>query len=186
MPTDISSPDPATTPSGLKAGTSAPSFRLPRLDGGELSLEELRGKRVLLVFSDPHCGPCDALAPQLEKFYRENIGALASALTPDPSPVGRERGTAVVVISRGEPKENRAKVKEHKLSFPVVLQRQWEISRHYAMFATPIAYLIDEVGIIKHDVAVGVERIVTLMAEAEKADEKRQRTAALQDAGAPA
>src|SRR6266516_2146714 len=41
---------------GLKAGTSAPSFRLPRLDGGELSLEELRGTRILLVFSDPHCG----------------------------------------------------------------------------------------------------------------------------------
>src|SRR5258705_12572323 len=28
--------------SGLKAGTLAPDFRLPRLDGGELSLEELR------------------------------------------------------------------------------------------------------------------------------------------------
>src|SRR5262249_11209041 len=39
---------------GLKAGTVAPNFRLPRLDGhGDLSLEELRGQRVLLVFSDP-------------------------------------------------------------------------------------------------------------------------------------
>src|SRR6266581_9036394 len=55
---------------GLKEGTSAPGFRLPRLDGGELSLEELRGKRVLLVFCDPQCGPCNALAPQLEKFHR--------------------------------------------------------------------------------------------------------------------
>src|SRR6266571_6935614 len=57
---------------GLKAGTSAPSFRLPRLDGGELSLEELRGKRVLLVFSDLHCGPCQVLAPHLGKFHREH------------------------------------------------------------------------------------------------------------------
>ena len=39
--------------SGRKAGEGAPEFRLPRLDGGELSLEELRGRRVLLVFSDP-------------------------------------------------------------------------------------------------------------------------------------
>src|SRR6266516_1302283 len=37
---------------GLKAGTPAPDFRLPRLDGGELSLAALRGRRVLLVFSD--------------------------------------------------------------------------------------------------------------------------------------
>jgi peroxiredoxin len=129
---------------GLKAATSAPSFRLPRLDGGELSLEELRGKRVLLVFSDPHCGPCQMLAPQLEKFHREH---------PEIS---------VVMISRGEPKENRAKAKENELTFPVVLQQRWEVSRLYAMFATPIAYLIDEAVIVARDVAVGVEPILAL------------------------
>lgn len=130
---------------GLKAGTSAPSFRLPLLDGGELRFEELRGKRVVLVFSDPHCGPCNALAPQLEEFHHEH---------PE---------IELVMISRGEPKENRAKVKEHGLTFPIVLQQQWEISRRYAMFATPIAYLIDESGTITHDVAVGVDRILALM-----------------------
>ncbi len=131
---------------GLKAGTSAPSFRLPRLDGGELTLEELRGKRALLVFSDPHCDPCNALAPQLEKIHRD------------------QTDLSVVMISRGEPKENRVKVKEHKLTFPMVLQQRWETSRLYAMFATPMAYLIDETGIITHDVAVGVEPILALSA----------------------
>src|SRR2546423_524352 len=57
---------------GLPAGRTAPDFRLPKLDGGELSLSELRGKKVLLVFSDPHCGPCDALAPDLEKAHRQS------------------------------------------------------------------------------------------------------------------
>src|SRR5262249_55447833 len=74
----------------------------------------------------------------------------------------------LVMISKGEPKENRAKVKEHGLTFPMVLQRQWEISRRYAMFATPIAYLIDEQGIIARDVAVGDESIIDLMASATK------------------
>ena len=130
---------------GLKAGSSAPDFRLPRLDGGELSLKELRCRRVLLVFSDPECGPCNALVPKLGKFHREHTDI------------------SVVMISRGDPKENRAKVKEHRLTFPVVLQQRWEISRLYAIFATPIAYLIDESGIITHDVAVGVEPILNLM-----------------------
>jgi len=49
------------------------------------------------------------------------------------------------------------------LTFPVVLQHHWEISRRYAMFATPIAYLIDETGVIAHDVAVGVASILALM-----------------------
>src|SRR4051812_39164382 len=54
---------------GLKAGTPAPAFTLPRLDDrGELSLNELRGKRVLLVFSSPQCGPCNALAPSWKSF----------------------------------------------------------------------------------------------------------------------
>jgi hypothetical protein len=66
------------------------------------------------------------------------------------------------MISRGEPKENRAKVKEHGVTFPVVLQQQWEISRRYAMFATPIAYAIDEAGVISHDVAIGTEAIFDL------------------------
>ncbi len=57
---------------GLKAGTVAPDFRLPRVDGGELLLEEYRGRRVLVIFSDPHCGPCNALAPQLQKFHRRH------------------------------------------------------------------------------------------------------------------
>src|SRR5258705_5132388 len=110
--------------SGLKAGTLAPEFRLPHLDGSELSLVHFRGRPLLLVFSDPHCGPCHALAPDLQKFHSEH---------PD---------IALLMISRGEPQENRAKVKEHGLAFPIALQRQWEISRRYAMFATPIAYLI--------------------------------------------
>ena len=65
---------------------------------------------------------------------------------------------AIIMISKGQPKENRVKVKEHGLTFPIVLQQQWEISRRYAMFATPIAYLIDEQGIIAQDIARGDRR----------------------------
>jgi peroxiredoxin len=131
---------------GLKAGTVAPEFRLPRLDGrGELSLSQLRGRPVLLVFSSPECGPCNALAPHLQKFHRAH---------PE---------VEVVMISKGEARENRAKVKEHGLSFPIVLQQQWEISRLYGMFATPIAYLIGEDGMILHDIAVGTNGILTML-----------------------
>ena len=121
----------------------APEFRLPRLNGrGELGLSDLRGKRVLLVFSSPHCGPCESLAPELEKFHRAHGGSVSTP-SPRPSPPGEGEpsfAVEIVVISKGEPRENRAKVKEHGLTFPIILQQQWEISRRYAMFATPIAY----------------------------------------------
>ena len=71
------------------------------------------------------------------------------------------------MISQGELEDNRAKVKDHGLTFPVVLQKQWEVSRDYAYFATPVAYLIDEAGVIGAEVAVGVDPIVELMARIE-------------------
>ena len=77
------------------------------------------------------------------------------------------------MISRGEPKENRAKVKAHGLTFPVVLQQQWEISRLYAMFATSVAYLIGESGVIARDVAMGLEPILLLLNEASARSRRR-------------
>jgi peroxiredoxin len=116
------------------------------LDGrGELALSDLRGRQLLLVFSSPGCRPCNTLAPQPEKFHREH---------PE---------LELVMISKGEPNENRVKAKEHALTFPIVLQQQCEISRRYAMFATTVTYLIDEQGVIAQDVAVGADAIVKLL-----------------------
>jgi peroxiredoxin len=133
--------------SGLKAGAPAPDFQLPRLDEGELSLTDLRGGRVLLVFSDPNCGPCDELAPRLQEIHL------------------RRPDLQVLVVSRRDVEANRVKAAKLGLTFPIVLQKQWEVSLKYAMFATPIGYLIDEQGIIASDLAVGVGPILALAGE---------------------
>jgi peroxiredoxin len=130
----------------LKAGTPAPEFTLPALDGSELSLSSFRGRPVLLVFSDPNCKPCNELLPKLEQIHRKS------------------KDLQVLMIGRGDPEANRNKVKKLGLTFPVVLQRSWEISRAYGMFATPIGYLVDEDGVVVEDVAVGGNRILALAA----------------------
>ncbi len=134
------------TRDGLKAGTAAPDFRLPKIGGGEISLEKLRGKRVLLVLSDPECGPCNALTPKLEQLHRQQPDVL------------------VLMISRRDEEANRKKMAEHGVTFPVVLQKQWEVSRLYGIFSTPVGYLIDENGVIVRDVAVGADAILQLLA----------------------
>jgi peroxiredoxin len=133
--------------SGLKAGTRAPDFTLPDLAGRSVSLSDFRGRRVLLVFSDPQCGPCSRLAPDLERLHRRNAEL------------------EVLMVSRGDLEANRRKAAQYRLTFPVVLQRNWEVSRDYAMFATPVAYLIDERGHLVADVLVG-EQILGLVAAA--------------------
>ncbi len=132
--------------SGLKAGTLAPSFKLPDLDGRNVSLEDYRGKQLLLVFSDPHCGPCNQHAPELARLHRQH----------------RNNRLALIMVGRGDIEENRRKAQEHGLEFPVVLQRKWEVSRQYGIFGTPVAFLVGEDGVIKNNVAMGTDEILEL------------------------
>jgi peroxiredoxin len=134
---------------GLKAGTPAPAFSLPDIHGRPTTLEEFRGRRVLLVFSDPHCGPCDGLAPELVRLHREH----------------RDNGLAVLMVGRGDAEENRRKAAEHGFEFPVVLQNRWRLSKEYGIFATPVAFLIDEQGVIARNVATGADEVLALARE---------------------
>jgi len=131
---------------GLPAGTIAPNFVLQDLDGQTHALVDYRGKRVLLVFSDTHCGPCEAVSPGLVELAEKNRKKLQ-----------------VLMISRGDLEENKQKAEAFGFPFPVMRQKAWEISKLYGMFATPIAFLIDENGVIEKDVAVGPEPILELV-----------------------
>jgi peroxiredoxin len=132
---------------GLKPGTEAPTFTLPDLDGEPVTLQEFRGRRVALVFTDPHCGPCDALAPEL-------VGLTAACRAVD---------LGLIMVGRGDPTEARQKAEQYGFDFPVVLQQRWEISRAYGIFATPVAFLIDENGVIEREVAQGADAVVALI-----------------------
>lgn len=132
---------------GLKAGTPAPAFTLPEVRGGEVSLDRYRGRKVLMVFSDPHCGPCDGLAPDLVRLHQAH----------------RNNGLDLLLISRGDPEENRVKAERYGFEFPMLLQKKWEISKQYGIFATPVGFLIDEEGVIARDVARGADEILALV-----------------------
>ena len=48
---------------GLPVGSVAPSFSLPNAQGENISLSDLKqeGRQLILVFSDPACGPCSKM-----------------------------------------------------------------------------------------------------------------------------
>ncbi len=116
---------------GLKPGTPAPDFTLPKVGGGEASLRDFAGRPLLLVFVQAGCGPCHAMAPVLNEMAR--------------------KGSApqVVVINNAEPQIAREWAEDVKAEFPVLVQEKWRVSRSFEVYATPFAFLIDAGGVVR-------------------------------------
>jgi methylamine dehydrogenase accessory protein MauD len=134
--------------SGLAVGTQAPPFSLSGLYGETLTLEALLSadKPVMLIFTDPNCGPCNALLPEIGRWQEEYAEKLTVAL-----------------ISRGEPEENRTKTSEHGVQH-VLLQEDWEMAEAYQVKGTPSALLIMPDGKVGSSVASRVEAMRSLIA----------------------
>ncbi len=124
----------ATTPShlgraGIKLGKKAPDFTLPSVAGGEVSLHDFAGRRVLLVFTQSGCKPCHRIIPELNKLER----------------AGKVQ---VLVVNNGDLEVTRQWADEAQVRAPVLMQQQFSISKRYEMYATPFSFLIDERGLI--------------------------------------
>jgi peroxiredoxin/uncharacterized membrane protein YphA (DoxX/SURF4 family) len=133
---------------GLPIDTPAPAFALPSLDGKTITLDSLlaMGKPITLIFSDPGCGPCEALLPEVGRWQRN----YASKLT-------------LAFISRGTPGANRAKIAGQDIT-SVLLQRNREIAEAYQADGTPSAVLIRPDGTIGSLLAEGADAIRGLVA----------------------
>jgi hypothetical protein len=86
-------------PQGLPVGAPIAPFRLPDLKGREVGLEELKGKRVLLVHWHPGCGFCELIAPDLARLQ----GDL------------HRRNVQLLFVSGGDAEANRKLAEEHGL-----------------------------------------------------------------------
>src|ERR1019366_7212310 len=111
----------------------APAFELPELfNGSILTLDTLRTERrpIVLIFSDPDCGPCSALLPDIARWQQENEATLS-----------------IILISRGSPEANRMKIAKLHLKY-VLLQKDREVATAYQANGTPSAVLLSPDGII--------------------------------------
>ncbi len=141
---------PAAPAPGLAVGTAAPAFKLEGLFGETQTLDAIRanGLPTMVLFTDPTCGPCNALLPDVGKWQRDNIGKLN-----------------IAVITSGSPEDNKAKVSEHGIS-NVLIQQNRAVANEYKAIGTPSAVLIDRTGKIASPVSGGGEAIRQLLAGA--------------------
>ena len=118
-----------------KIAKPAPVFTLKRLKGGDISLEDLKGKTVLLHFWATWCKPCIKEMPTMEKFYNTFKDKKFEILA--------------ISIDRGNVRGVESFVKMTGMTFPVLLDQDQTIRKKYFINGLPTSYLIDDKGKLK-------------------------------------
>jgi peroxiredoxin len=125
-----------------KEGFLAPDFTLETLDGGEITLSELRGHPVILNLWASWCPPCRAEMPALQRVYEAN----------------RERGLEILAVNMtSQDSQSSAKnfVDQNGLTFTIPLDRLGLVSNIYQSRALPSTFFVDRQGVIQKVVIGG-------------------------------
>ncbi len=118
--------------SPLQVGKAAPDFSLLSLNGQEISLEELRGKPILLNFWASWCDPCVAEMSLLEATSQKHEDLLVTGINVGDRPAKVENFVAA----------------EH-LTFIILLDNDEKVSKDYIITRFPTSIFIDKNGIIQ-------------------------------------
>ena len=137
----------SSAPKGLPLDSVAPSFELAAYAGGKSSLTQLLayGKPVLLIFTNPTCGPCVVLFKEVKEWQESHSEQLTIAL-----------------ISFGTIKENFVNVARNGLG-QVLLQQEREVAEKYGANVTPTAVVVNSSGRIASPLAAGADEIRMLL-----------------------
>jgi peroxiredoxin len=136
---------------GLAEGTEAPRFELPGIMGDtRVSLEQFRGRAILLVFFSSDCGFCEEMAPKLAALPLD---------VPDGRPLP-------VIVTSGDLEDERDLVREAALRCPVLYDEKDEVAKLYRASATPSGYVIDANGLIASQRVAGADPLLALATQA--------------------
>jgi peroxiredoxin len=120
----------------LKAGTKAPDFTLPTIDGGKFRLrEELARGPVVLSFFKVSCPVCQYAFPFLQRIFQAYTG----------------KNVNLVGVSQNTGKDTAAFLREFGVTFPVLLDdpSHYSVSNAYGLTNVPTTFWIGQEGEIE-------------------------------------
>jgi cytochrome c biogenesis protein CcmG, thiol:disulfide interchange protein DsbE len=121
-------------PSVTLTGSRAPDFAIPDLQGRTWTLDEVKGRVVLLRFWTDQCPYCSFEMPVIEKMYRRL------------KPAGLE---VLAINIRQSPEVSEALTAQLDLTFPMLLDRSGRVAEKYRVSYVPANFLIDRQGILR-------------------------------------
>lgn len=128
----------------FEGDAAAPALTLTSLDGKEVSLQDQKGKVVLLQFWATYCTPCRKEMPSMNKLIKK----LEASKTP----------FKILAVNMGETKEEVQKfVDQVKPEFTILMDEKGENVQAWNVFAAPSNFLIDPKGKIRYTLYGGVD-----------------------------
>jgi thioredoxin-related protein len=112
----------------LVKGSEAPTFALRDENSQEVKLEDYKGKKTLLVFSQEACPYCKDFYPILNEFQAQ------------------QEDMNIVVMQIGSTPEQNKKYKNKEGIRPSLLAASHELLQAYKIKGTPTSVLLDEEG----------------------------------------
>ena len=123
-------------PATPAVGAAAPDFTLPRLDGGKLRLADQQGRVVIVNFWATWCGPCVSETPRLVQWYNQHQGSGLQVLGVDV--LYQDSRESVVAFTR-----------DHKVTYPVLLDEEGTVARQWRALQLPRSYVVDRQGVVR-------------------------------------
>jgi cytochrome c biogenesis protein CcmG/thiol:disulfide interchange protein DsbE len=138
-----------------QTGFLAPDFTAQTIEGGTITLSNLRGKVILVNIWASWCPPCRAEMPAIEHTYQayKNQGFTMLAIN---STVQDTAANAQAFVS------------ENQLTFPILMDKTGEITRLYRVQSLPTSFFIGRDGIIREVVVGGPMAQALLSSRVEK------------------
>jgi peroxiredoxin len=135
------------SPTPLAAGKVAPNFTLTATDGKQYSLNDYRGKVVLLEFFAPWCPHCRnevAVLNQVAKTYAgQDVQVLSVTDTPYGYNYESSGDTSPITMT-----DVTRFVNTYHVSYPAMLDTSLKAGNAYGVAAFPQIYVIDRNGTI--------------------------------------
>lgn len=123
------------------AGSLAEDFHLPDLHGDVHSLNQYRGRVVLVNFWATWCKPCTTEMPAMQNCYDRL----------------RDKGFVVLAINELEDDQKvREHVKQYGHTFPILMDRDNKVANQFGVYGLPVSVFVDEMGVVQEYIKGGL------------------------------
>jgi peroxiredoxin len=129
----------AKSETSAQVGKPAPNWEVKSLDGKTVKNADYKGRVLLLTWFASWCGPCHAEAPRMEAEIWQKY---------------RGKGLTVLGVNTAE-RQDPVKmagdfVKQHSLTYPVLLDTDEILSQAYQIEVLPTVAIIDRKGVLRY------------------------------------